>query len=111
MAIALKHIREYYMERIDENNYSVVENVHRYVQLVQMYRKMQTILRKEEYTVTVKNGQQEFTKAHPLINDLKNINAQLINLKKEIDRHVKEHERYRIKEESHPEISNSDLLE
>ena len=110
MAIAMKYIKEYYMERIDENNFSVVENVHRYLDLIKMFRLMQKQLNKEGPTVTIKNGKQEFTKAHPLINDLKNINAQLINLKKEIDRHVKEYERYRIKSDTDPDASTKDLL-
>lgn len=110
MAIAVKYVREYYMERIDKNNFSVVENLHRYLDLISMFRLIQKTLRKEGPTVTVKNGQQKFTKAHPLLNDLKNINAQLINLKKELDRHVKEHERYRIKSDTDPDVSTKDLL-
>lgn len=110
MAIAMKYVREYYMDRIDVNNFSVVENVHRYLDLIQMFRGMQKVLKKEGPTVVVENGKQKFTKAHPLINDMKNINAQLINLKKELDRHVKEYERYRIKEDTDPDISNEDLI-
>lgn len=111
MAIAMKNIKEYYMERIDKKNFSVIENVERYLSLLKLYRKIQAQLNKDELVATTVNHGQKFIKPHPLISELKNINAQLINLKKEIDRHVKEHERYRIKEESHPEISNSDLLE
>lgn len=110
MAIAMKYVKEYYMDRIDVNNFSVVENVHRYLDLIQMFRGMQKVLRCEGPTVVVENGKQKFTKAHPLINDMKNINAQLINLKKELDRHVKEYERYRIKEDTDPDISNEDLI-
>lgn len=111
MAIAMKHVRDYYMDRIDTENFSVVENVHRYIDLIQMFRGMQKVLKSEGPTIVIKNGKQEFTKAHPLINDLKNINAQLINLKKELDRHVKEYERYRIRKDTDPQISNQDLID
>ena len=110
MAIAIKHVREYYMDRIDDKNFSVVENVHRYIDLIQMFRGMQKVLRDEGPTVVIKNGKQEFTKAHPLINDIKNINAQLINLKKELDRHVKEYGRNRTKKDIDLDITNDELI-
>lgn len=110
MAVAIKVLNKYFMDRINRKDIGAYEVVQRYISLLQMYRRMEKQLYEDGLVVTIKNGSQSFKKAHPLINDMKNINAQLINLKKEIDRHVKEYERYRIKEDTDPDISNQDLI-
>lgn len=93
MAIAINKLSDYYMSRIDQGNLSVLENVQRYIELVQLYRSMQKQVKKDGPSVPINNGNQSYIKSHPLISDMKNINAQLINLKKDIDKHVSEHQK------------------
>ena len=81
------------MSRIDQGNLSVLENVQRYIELVQLYRSMQKQVKKDGPSIQIDNGNQSYIKSHPLISDMKNINAQLINLKKDIDKHVAEHQK------------------
>lgn len=92
MAIAVNRVSNYLMSKIDEDDFSAVEIVQRYVGLMSLYRTMQAQVKKDGPTIEVENGQQSYTKAHPLINDIKNINAQLLNIKKDIDRYMKEYQ-------------------
>lgn len=87
------------MSKIDEDDFSAVEIVQRYIDLIGLYRTMNAQLKKDGPTIVIENGEQRYTKAHPLINDIKNINAQLLNIKKDIDRYMKEYqEKLRLEE-------------
>ncbi|PGR01366.1 P27 family phage terminase small subunit [Priestia megaterium] len=70
------------MERIDTNDLVEVEKVERYINLVQSFRKIKTIINKEGESITVENGAQRFTKAHPLIGERNKINASLLSIEK-----------------------------
>lgn len=110
MAIAINRLRKYYMERINQDDYSTVENVQRYIDLVELYRSMQKSIKEDGARIEIENGSQSFIKSHPLISDMKNINAQLINLKKDIDKAVKEYELKLIEEEKSKEYTSEDLI-
>lgn len=110
MAIAVDRVLKYLMSKIDEDDFSAVEIVQRYVGLMGLYRLMQTKVKKDGPTIEVKNGEQSYTKAHPLINDIKNINAQLLNIKKDIDRYMKEYEEKLRLEAKKNEYDSNDLL-
>lgn len=110
MAVSKKNLKTYFYNRINMEDLSIVECVDRYLDFMMMIRKMKTQLNVDGHVITTENGKQSFKKAHPLIKDIKDINAQMINLKKEIDRHIKEYERYRIRDDTHPTVSNKDLI-
>lgn len=82
MAVSTKKLKEQLMERIDKKDLVQVEKVERYIKLVESFRRMNKIIEKEGESVTTINGSQQFTKAHPLIRERNNINAQLLNLEK-----------------------------
>lgn len=85
MAISITKLKKQLMSRIDESDLVEVEKVERYIELVKSFRKVNRQIAKEGETVKVVNGSQEFTKAHPLINERSKINTQLINLEKSIN--------------------------
>ncbi len=87
------------MSRINQDDITVVEMVDRYLTLLKVFRDAEKAVMKNGAQVEVKNGGQEYTKSNPLISDMKNINAQLINLKKDIDKHIVEFERAKPKED------------
>lgn len=85
MAVSITKLKQQLMERIDTDNLAEVEKVERYIELVKSFRKVNRQIAKEGETIKVVNGSQEFTKAHPLINERSKINTQLINLEKSIN--------------------------
>lgn len=101
-------VERYLLSKIDKDDHGAVEVVNRYMDLMKMFRRMQKHIYDDGPTVEVKNGEQSYVKAHPLINDMKNINAQMLNLKKDIDRYMKEYEEKQAKEKT--EVTEDDVL-
>lgn len=109
MAVAVKRVSTYLLSKIDQEDLSALEIVQRYISMLSLYRTMQAKLKDDGPTVTIKNGEQSYTKSHPLINDIKNINAQLLNIKKEIDRYMKEYEMKLRMEKAKDDYDSNDL--
>ena len=99
MAVSITKLKSYFMSRINQDDVTVVEMVDRYLTLLKVFRDAEKAVMKSGTQVEVKNGAQEYTKSNPLISDMKNINAQLINLKKDIDKHIAEFEKSKPKED------------
>ena len=99
MAVPIIRIRKYYMDRIDPEDVTMVEMVDRYLDLLNVFRESQKSVAKVGVQVVVENGSQSFIKSNPLINDMKNTNAQLMSLKKDIDKHIETYQK------SRPELS------
>ena len=112
MAVAIGRLSNYYMSQIDRTNISAYENVQRYIELVELYRAMQKQVKQDGPSVEIKNGQQSYTKSHPLISDMKNINAQLINLKKDIEKHIEVYKKeLEAEQKSNKKVQRKGLLE
>jgi|SRR5690606_3905333 len=84
MAVSITKLKKQLMDRIDQTDLVEVEKVERYIELVKSFRRINKIISEEGEHVVIKNGSQEFVKAHPLIAERNKINAQLINLDKSI---------------------------
>jgi hypothetical protein len=84
-------LAQYLNDKIDTDNALMVEAVERYVNLLKLFNDMQEVIDDEGPSVVVQTTTGSTVKSHPLISDMKNINAQLINLKKDIDKHILEH--------------------
>jgi len=82
MAVSIKQLREQLMSRIDEENLVQVDKVDRYIELTKTFRRMNKVIAEEGESLTTKNASQEFTKAHPLINERNKINASLLSIEK-----------------------------
>ena len=82
MAVSITNLKKQLMERIDTTDLMQVEKVERYIVFIQRIRKMQTVVNKEGESIVVKNGSQEFIKAHPLLSEINKANAQIINIEK-----------------------------
>ena len=70
------------MERIDKDDLVQVEKVERYINLVESFRKINTVIEREGESITTENGSQRFTKAHPLIGERNKVNASLLSIEK-----------------------------
>lgn len=70
------------MANIDKTNPVEVEKVGRYLKHIQMYRRMDRTVKKEGVSVLIKNGRQEFIKAHPLLGEMNKVNAAIINIER-----------------------------
>src|SRR5699024_242198 len=112
MAVAIGRLSNYYMSQIDRTNISAYENVQRYIELVELYRTMQKQVKQDGPSVEIVNGQQSYIKSHPLISDMKNINAQLINLKKDIEKHIEQYKKeLEAEQKSNKKVQRKGLLE
>ncbi|MFH0070529.1 P27 family phage terminase small subunit [Peribacillus sp. NPDC056705] len=72
------------MNRIDRDDLIEVDKVMRYLAIVKQIRKLQTAINKSGVMTTTINGNQEFTKANPAINELNKLTKTLISLEKSI---------------------------
>lgn len=91
MALPLTKIEKHLKEYTDPDDLVAVEVVDRYIELIRTYRQMQRIIKKDGIRVITINGHQEFIKAHPLITEMRKIDSQLINLKRDIDKHIEDY--------------------
>ncbi|SFK95087.1 P27 family phage terminase small subunit [Salinicoccus halodurans] len=110
MAIAMAKVERYLISKIDNDDHSAIEVVDRYIDLMRMFRRMQKQIYDDGPTVEIQNGEQNYVKAHPLINDMKNINAQMLNLKKDIDRYMKEYQEKLRMEAASKEYDSDELI-
>ena len=108
MALPLTKIEKYLKENTDMESLVSVEVVERYIELLRMYRRMHKEIQKDGVRTVVINGSQEYIKAHPLITEMRNINAQLVNLKRDIDKHIEEYKMQMKKDAA--EYDASDLM-
>ncbi|HFN8790520.1 TPA: terminase [Staphylococcus aureus] len=84
MKVSLKTLKESMLKDVDETDLFTIEKIDRYITLIQKYRQLITAINKEGITITVNNASQKFTKTHPGISDLINLNKNLIMLKESI---------------------------
>lgn len=72
------------MSRIDRDDLIEIDKVMRYIAIVKQIRKLQTAINKGGVMTTTINGNQEFTKANPAINELNKLTKTLITLENSI---------------------------
>jgi phage terminase small subunit len=82
VSVAIVKLKKQLMERIDKDDLVQVEKVERYINLVESFRKINTVIEREGESITTENGSQRFTKAHPLIGERNKINASLLSIEK-----------------------------
>lgn len=82
MAIKTSEIKKELMGRINKDSAMEVEKVQRYCDFVDVLRELQKKLKEQGVISVTKNGSQEFTKAHPALNEINKINSQLLNIEK-----------------------------
>lgn len=82
MAIKTSEIKKELMDRINKESPLEVEKVQRYCDFVDVLRELQKKLKEQGVISVTKNGSQEFTKAHPALNEINKINSQLLNIEK-----------------------------
>lgn len=83
--VSIRQLKIQLMEMIDTEDLVQLEKVERYIDLVKSFRKINKIVAKEGESITTRNGEQSFTKAHPLINERNKINASLLSIEKSFD--------------------------
>lgn len=82
MPVAIKKLQEQLEQKINVDNLVEAEKVERYIDLVKSFRKINKLIDKEGESITVENGAQRFTKAHPLIAERNKINASLLSIER-----------------------------
>lgn len=91
MVVAINKMKTYYLSKINTDDITVVEMVDRYLEMLEVYRQAQKQVKKDGPSIEIINASQSYIKSHPLISDMKNLNAQLLNLKRDIDKHIVEY--------------------
>ncbi|GGA99706.1 terminase [Macrococcus hajekii] len=91
MTIPVTTLRKHIMGCINNDDLLAVEMVDRYLDLLTLYRRMRRKIDQEGISTKVENGEQKYVKSHPHIADVKNINAQMVSLKRDIDKHIEEY--------------------
>lgn len=94
MAHTVTDLHDYLLSKVNNKDDMAVEMVGRYAKLLKMFYEMEQQIDDDGPLIIDELPTKTVTKSHPLISDMKNINAQLINLKKDIDKHINEHAEY-----------------
>lgn len=82
MATKTSEIKKELMGRINKDSPMEVEKVERYCSFVDMLRDLQKEVKEQGVVTVTINASQEFTKAHPALNEINKINSQLLNIEK-----------------------------
>ena len=80
--VGIDKIKEYLMFRIDTTSPVEVEKVGRYLKHIEMYRRMEKVVKKEGVSITVKNASQSFVKSHPLLSEMNKVNSSILSIEK-----------------------------
>lgn len=81
----MKDLKKQLMSQVDENDKIAVEKVERYIELVELNKKMSVAIRKYGPVVEIENGPQRFIKPNPAIAEKLKINRVLIALGKDLE--------------------------
>lgn len=77
-------VKDELMEKIDSTSDIAVEKVERYINLLEIYYKLDESVLELGTMITTENGSQKFTKPNPAIAEKNKINSSLIALGKDI---------------------------
>lgn len=72
------------LKKVNQKSEVEIEKVERYCNLIKYFYQLDKFIKDDGLMITIKNGAQEFTKANPAIAEKNRINAQLINLSKDL---------------------------
>lgn len=77
-------VKEYLMEQIDTDNPVQVEKVERYCTLANVYYSLEKKVDSKNILTEIKNGSQQYIKTNPAVSEMAKVNAQMINLSKDM---------------------------
>lgn len=77
-------VKKYLMEQIDVSNPVQVEKVERYCTLANVYYSLEKKVNSKNILTEIKNGSQKYIKTNPAVSEMAKINAQMINLSKDM---------------------------
>jgi phage terminase small subunit len=83
-AIRIADLKKQLLSQIDENDQLELEKVERYLDLVRLYKKMNSSITRYGAMVEVENGSQKFVKPNPAIAEKVKISRALIALGKDL---------------------------
>ncbi|MFT8392528.1 MAG: P27 family phage terminase small subunit [Liquorilactobacillus ghanensis] len=78
-----KNLREELLKKIDKSSEIELEKVDRYCALIKHFKAIEKQVGNKNL-IMVKNGSQQYVKANPGLNEMNKINAQIINLGKDM---------------------------
>ncbi|MDM8284777.1 P27 family phage terminase small subunit [Ligilactobacillus salivarius] len=77
-------VKKYLMGQIDVSNPVQVEKVERYCTLANVYYSLEKKVNSKNILTEIKNGSQKYIKTNPAVSEMAKINAQMINLSKDM---------------------------
>lgn len=80
--VSAEKIKKYLLSRIDKTNPVETEKVGRYINHIEMYRRMEKTVKGEGASITVENASQRFIKSHPLLSEMNKVNAAIMNIER-----------------------------
>jgi phage terminase small subunit len=83
--IRIADLKKQLLSQIDENDQLELEKVERYLDLVKLYKKMNSSITKYGAMVEIENGSQKFVKPNPAIAEKVKISRALIALGKDLN--------------------------
>ncbi|WP_424685134.1 P27 family phage terminase small subunit [Enterococcus sp.] len=78
-------LKKQLMAQVDSNDQLKVEKVERYLDLVRIYRKLNTAISKFGPMIEVENGSQKFLKPNPAISEKIKLSAAITRLGKDLN--------------------------
>lgn len=81
-------LRKELLSKIDEDNQMQLEKVERYLNLVEMFYKLDKYIEEEGLLVETINGSQKFLKTNPALQEKAKINAQILSIEKSFEFNV-----------------------
>lgn len=83
--LKVSDLKKQLMSQIDLNDQMEVEKVERYIDLIKLYKKMNSVITKFGPMIEVENGTQKYLKPNPAIAEKIKINRSLIALGKDLN--------------------------
>lgn len=84
MSVDLKKVKKELLNRVNADDSIQLEKVDRYINLLELYYKLDESIEDLGTMITTENGSQRFTKPNPAIAEKNKINSSLIALGKDL---------------------------
>lgn len=83
--VKIKELEAQLMDNIDNDDKVQCDKVRRYLDGVEIIRKLRAAVKREGATITIENGGQKYVKTHPAIAEINKLNATLLALERSFE--------------------------
>lgn len=85
MKFSLKKLKKELLSKIDNTDQLQLEKVQRYLNLVEVFYKLDKYIQEQGLVVLTVNGSQEFLKTNPALQEKNKVNSQILAIEKTFD--------------------------